>query len=67
MDLTNEVSMSPRRPSDVPEDCIMRCIVLRRCLRIDERGMGRLPVIVKLGVKLAYQDGIDSLLISWVL
>lgn len=44
IDFTKDVSMSPRSPSDVPEDCIMRCIVRRSDLRTEAREKGRLPV-----------------------
>jgi len=43
IDFTKDVSMSPRSPSDVPEDCIMRCIVRRSDLRTEAREKGRLP------------------------
>ncbi len=33
MDFRMEVSMRPRRPSEVPDDCIIRCMDRRMCLR----------------------------------
>lgn len=43
MDCSNVESINPRRPSEVPVDCIIRCIDLSVCLRIAARATGSSP------------------------
>jgi hypothetical protein len=38
-----EVSMRPRRPSAVPEDCIILCMERKTCFKIAVRATGRSP------------------------
>lgn len=56
-DFTNDVSISPRSPSDVPDDCIMRCIVRKSDLRTENREIARSPVYNDQEISLKCQPG----------
>lgn len=40
MDLRSDMSINPRRPSAVPDDCIILCIERRRCFNAELRAIG---------------------------